>query len=207
MSRTLLSIGFAFVLVMAGAAELPGDWMDPVQYKILSHAELVQALQRPAKDRLDSQQRVVTALAARTISKSSKIAAIYLAGLYRMPDAASVLSQMIDFYDDDADRDMHTLSESGSYPAALALSLIGAPSINEMIRNLAVDRSELVRKLSAGVLRDVLGDSLAQAALDDAIKHGPWSPAEKDRLKLAIPLLAPGVGAPTTIASQHRPPP
>jgi hypothetical protein len=164
------------LLVVAACLASPLLWADTRvsakganlgDYATMTRHELVQSLGKASEEKINLENEIVESL--KSNQPHEKMAAIFLSGIYRVPEAAPQLARMIDFRDPQLEDD-RKMSLWDQYPAAQALASIGIPAVSHMVGNLATGDDVNVRELSARVLRVVLGRDLAREAVRLAIE-------------------------------------
>ncbi len=167
------------------------DGVDFDHFADMSRAELVSNLNNLGTDRTRLETELIAHLRGAP-PKQTKIAIVYLMGMYRMEGAVRDLATMIDFHDDEAGISKH-LPLWDEWPAAQALARIGGRAAPEMVHNLATSDTPKVRELSAVVLRVVMGAGPAKEAVSEAIaaERGEKNNIAAARLEASIPLLNP----------------
>ena len=189
------ALGTSVVLTVAffggrAAAGVPaGQDNDPRAYAAMKTNEMEGPLLSLQKERDAFQKRILDALVEQN-PKPVRIAAIYMAGLYRMENTAAKLTEMIDFIDENrigAD----ALPLWSKYPAVEALRRIGMPAVPPVVRKLATSDNDNVRWLSRNLLQTILGKSLATAAVKEYLDglRGDSGAAARKRLEAELRLL------------------
>ncbi|MCD4825694.1 MAG: hypothetical protein K8S55_13960 [Phycisphaerae bacterium] len=117
---------------------------------------------------------------------AAKTYTIYLLGTFRAKQAVWDLVKIIDFKATHVDPKTR-IGRWGPYPAQEALSKIGFPSVEPIVKALGKEENQTRRKLMLMVLLDVLGKDVAQFVLQRASKTA--TDKEKPRYEKATSLL------------------
>ena len=128
----------------------------------------VRLLDELAKERAELQGVLLTQLSS-SQSKETRSCAAFLLGLYRMEQAVNDLAKLITMEADIQKQKRE--APWGRYPVVEALIRIGRPGIPAMLENIEKTDDELVRKLSARVIRFVEGPDIAKFVLEEAIRN------------------------------------
>lgn len=120
-------------------------------------------------------------------TNAGKTYSIYLLGGLRAKGAAGDLVKIIDFKAEHVDLKSR-IGRWGLYPAQGALSKIGSPSVEPIVKTLGKEVNETRRKLMLMVLIDVLDKDVAQFVLQKASKAA--TEAEKPLYEKATTMLA-----------------
>jgi len=120
-------------------------------------------------------------------TNTGKTYSIYLLGGLRAKEAVGDLVKIIDFKTEHVDP-KDAIGRWGPYPAQEALSKIGSPSVEPMVKALGKEDNETRRKLMLMVLIDVLDKDVAQFVLQKASKAA--TETEKPQYEKATAMLA-----------------
>jgi hypothetical protein len=114
-------------------------------------------------------------------SPEARLAAIFIAGYFRMESTVDELSKIIDLHS--PPRRNLKLPLLSEWPVADALVRIGSPALPAMAQNLAQSDDLIVRQQSTKVIIAILGTRLAknaiQQAADEAKRTGSTREAER----------------------------
>jgi len=191
--RTLI----VFMILMVGA-NCPGMADDTIppsaeldfgKYAKMSRPELFQSLKEADAARLAMSEQVIRALSEDQPAQS-RLAAIVIAGLFRLDHTAPSLAQMIDFDDPGVETDSAARMLYGYEPVSMALYNIRNPAIPWLIENLARSDNEKIRRRSAETMLNILNAAPAKARLQESIdaQAAAKNATAVARLKAALPL-------------------
>ena len=178
------------VLCAWGISLLGGEKAVSRDYKIrvdrfvsLSEKKSDQASEHILKTRADIAHDLMAQLRDNS-SVEAKVYLIYLLGELRYGRAANLLTDHIDLKAPRLDV-ASAIRRWGPYPAADALTSIGAPAIGEISSRLPKDQTDLRRKLMVGVIWDIKGDKCGRILLEGALAEQTTDPA-KANLKASL---------------------
>jgi hypothetical protein len=181
------------MISQAGDTIPPSEYMDFDSYAAMSRANLENAMEALEIAHIALQNQIIAILRSNAPNQE-KVAAIHVAGIYRLERVASDLVNIIKLQDERYEGDQaHQLSTWSHYPAVGALAMIGNPAVPLLLNKLATSEDIETRRLSAIVLLDIMDSGPAKVTVQDEIQRRADAKnyAAIARLRAALPLFDP----------------
>jgi len=152
----------------------------------LNSAEREEMLEKLIKTHTDGEVNLKQILANSASKKEVTIAAVYLAGLYRLGDTVSELAKII--FLEEHERIQKSEALWGQFPVVEALIKIGNPSVPKMLELIQESSDPKTRKLAATVILHIETESVGAFILQKKMDT-QTDAAQKERLGAAIQYL------------------